>query len=275
MQGSFAISHSKEASFPLMLFISIMGHFVMLAVFVFLPQLLPRSRPEPFGGPSGSGGMNVMTVDFGKGIPGKPAKEAVTETEPAPPLYIAKKTKEPDVPLESKTELPDPSKKKKLKDEPTEKATLNQPQRKKEGEFGKGTDKKKESGKSGNEGAGQFGVATFGVGEGGPGGYGTGTGIPFPFPWYIESVLTKIEINWMKPYIVEQEPQDHIAVVYFVITRTGQVKQAQVEQSSGISALDRSAESAVLGAAPFPPLPNQWTEPELAFRLRFRYNREQ
>lgn len=275
MQGSIAIPQSKEASFPVMLFVSIMGHFLMLAVFLFVPQLLPAHRPEPFGGRSGSGGLNVMTVDFGKGIPGKPAKQAVTETEPAPPLYIAKKTKEPDLPLESKTELPDPAQKKKLKDEPTEKATLNQPQRKKEGDFGKGTDTKKESGKSGNQGAGEFGVATFGVGEGGPGGYGTGTGVPFPFPWYIESVLTKIEINWMKPYVVETIPQDHIAVVYFVITRTGQVRQVQVEQSSGIAALDRSAESAVLGATPFPPLPNQWTEPELAFRLRFQYNREE
>jgi TonB family protein len=275
MEAVIPLNQSKEASFPAMLFLSIMGHFVMLAVFLFLPQFLPGHRPEPFGGPSGSGGMNVMTVDFGMGKQGKPAKDAVRETEPAPALYIAKKTKEPDVPLESKTELPDPAQKKKPKDEPTEKATLNQPQRKKDGEFGKGTDTKKDAGKSGNEGKGGFGVATFGVGEGGPGGYGTGTGIPFPFPWYIESVLTKIEISWMKPYIVEPIPQDHIAVVYFVITRAGQVKQVQVEQSSGIAALDRSAESAVLGAAPFPPLPNQWTEPELAFRLRFRYNREE
>jgi TonB family protein len=269
---AITISHSRAASFPFMLFLSIIGHFVLLALFIFAPALFPSLKRAPFGGPSGSGGLNVMTVDFGLGKAGKPAKQPVTETEPAPARDIAKKTMPEEIPLVSKTELPEPVKKK-VKDEPTEKETLNQAQRKKEGIFGKGTDTKTESGKSGKQGKAEFGLGAFGAGEGGPGGYGTGTGIPFPFPWYIESDLTKIEINWMKPYIVEKEPQEYIAVVYFVINRAGQVRNVTLEQSSGIAALDRSAESAVMGAAPFPPLPNQWTEPELAFRLRFRYNR--
>ena len=93
----------------------------------------------------------------------------------------------------------------------------------------------------------------------------------FPFPWYIEAVFTKLEINWVKPYLVNAEPREYTAVVYFIIGRNGQVSKVEVEQSSGIAALDRSAESAVLGSAPFPPLPNQWTEPELAFRVRFTH----
>ena len=42
-------------------------------------------------------------------------------------------------------------------------------------------------------------------------------------------------------------------------------------EESGIPALDRSAESAILNSQPFPPLPAQWTDPDLAFRLTFQY----
>jgi protein TonB len=265
------LGQPKSPSLMFMFFASILAHAVFIVTFLLVPGLLPRGKPQPFGGPSGGGGLDVMTVDFGLGQQGKPAAKPVDQQEPAPARYIAKTTKEEDVPLESKTSLPDPNQKKKKKDEPTEKSTLNQPQRKVEGPFGKGTDTSKQSGKSGDQGHGKSGIGTAGIGESGPGGYGTGTGVAFPFPWYIEAVFTKLEINWVKPYLVNAEPREYTAVVYFVIGRNGQVSRVEVEQSSGIAALDRSAESAVLGAAPFPPLPNQWTEQDLAFRVRFTH----
>ena len=143
-----------------------------------------------------------------------------------------------------------------------------------EGEYGKGEDKSKDAGKSGSSGSGTFGLGSFGGNQAGPGGFGTGTGVPFPFPWYLENVFTKIELNWSKPYVQEVTPQVYTCVVYFVITRAGQVRDVQLERSSGVPALDRSAESAILGSTPFPPLPNQWTEPDLPFRLTFSYSRE-
>ena len=164
-----------------------------------------------------------------------------------------------------------PEEKPKKKDEPTAKATLNQKERKNDGEFGTGTDTQKESGKSGTDGKG-FGIGTAGAGDGTGGAFGTG-GTPFPFPWYIENVLTKIEINWVKPYVQETTPQEYDCVVYFVITRAGQVRDVKVEQGSGIPSLDLSAESAIHSSTPFPPLPNQWLEPDLAFRVNFTYTR--
>ncbi|MCI0417390.1 TonB C-terminal domain-containing protein, partial [bacterium] len=114
-------------------------------------------------------------------------------------------------------------------------------------------------------------VGSFGV-RGGEGGFGPGTGTPFPFPWYIENVLSKIELNWVKPYVVETT-QEYNCVVYFVITRAGQVRDVKIERGSGIPTLDRSAESAIFSSTPFPPLPNQWLEPDLAFRVTFSYTR--
>lgn len=257
-EGTVTIrQQAKDPSFPMMLFASVIAHIIALVVFIAAPGLMPRAKREPFGGP-GFGGLDVMTVDFRLGESGKQRQE------PAPPRYISK-VKEEEEPLESKTSLPDPNKKK--KEEPTATSTLNQPQRKTEGPFGAGKETKTEPRKSG-----KYGLGALGEG-GGTGAFGTGTGAPFPFPWYIETVTAKIEINWAKPYITDTTPREYISVVYFVITRTGQVRQVQVEQSSGIAALDRSAESAILGAVPFPPLPTQWTEPELSFRLVFSYTR--
>jgi protein TonB len=254
-----------------MLIMSVAAHAIGLLLVLVAPYILPHRNPEPFGGPGGSGGLNVMTVDFGKGKIGPQAKKPVADTEPAPAKQIKKVTEPDEVEAESKLTLPEEKPK---KDEPTAKATLNQKERKMEGPFGKGTDTKKDSGKTGNSGTGQFGVGTFGTGDG-SGGFGTGTGKPFPFPWYIESVLQKIELKWVKPYVQEDNPQQYNCVVYFVITRAGQVRDVKVERSSGIPTLDRSAESAVMSATPFPPLPNQWLEPDLAFRITFSYTREE
>ena len=258
----------EPSSFPFMLFISIATHIAFLILIIVVPEFLPHSKRQPFGGPGGSGGMDVLTVDFGMG---KTGSQAAAEQQPAPPRTIKKLTMEEAVPLESKTEFPDTTAKKKSKDEPTESMTLNQRERKTEGPFGTGKDTSKKAGTSGAGGQGRFGLGTFGTG-GGPGGYGTGTGVAFPFPWYIEAVLTKIEMSWAKPYVVETKPQEYSCVIYFTITTAGAVKDVEVEQSSGIPALDRSAQSAVMGSAPFPPLPNQWTDPELAFRVRFTYS---
>lgn len=262
---------SRSPSLPVLIFVSIIAHAFAILLAIVVPGILPHGRPEPFGGPSGGGGLNVMTVNLGAGLPGKRSPVPVTQMEPAPALRISKTQPEEEPKLESKLTLPDPNQKKKPKDEPTAKSTLNQPKRKTEGPFGTGTDTKKDAGKSGTEGHGKSGVGAVGIGEGGPGGYGTGTGVAFPFPWYIEAVLTKLEISWVKPYLSDAAPKEYTAVVYFVIERNGQVDQVTIEQSSGIPALDRSAQSAVLGASPFPPLPPQWTESNLAFRIRFTH----
>jgi TonB family protein len=268
---SIAVAQPKD-SFPFTLVMSIAAHVIAILFALVAPYILPERTPSEFGGPGGSGGLKVVgVIDFGKGKPGKPTTTPVTEEEPAPAKQIAKinKEEEPEK-LDSKLTLPEEKPKK--KDEPTAKSTLNQKERKYEGEFGTGKDTRKESGTSGSGGKGQSGVGTFGVGAG-EGGFGTGTGTPFPFPWYIENVLTKIELNWVKPYVVETTPQEYDCVVYFVITRAGQVRDVKIERSSGIPALDRSAESAIQSSTPFPPLPNQWLEPDLAFRANFRYTR--
>jgi len=271
MSETLVLKQPRPVSLPGMLFVSIFGHALGLLLLLVLPGIFPHGKKEPFGGGGAAGGLNVMAVDLGRSLPGTPASKPLTQEKPAPARYLDK-NKEDEVPLESKTSLPDPNQKKK-KDEPGAKETLNVPasKRKVDGEFGEGTDMSKNAGKSGNKGTGHGGLSAVGSGGAGIGAFGSGTGTPFPFPWYTDAVLTKLEINWAKPFISDSD--EHSTVVYFVVSRSGQVSKVQVEQSSGIPALDRSVESAVLGSSPFPPLPNQWTEPDLAFRIKFTHTK--
>lgn len=262
----------KQASLPIMIFVSVFGHALAILLFLVFPGLISTGDPEAFGGP-GPGG-NVMWVSTSAiGREGKPSEKELTQQEPAPAARIKKATEpDEDLPLPSKTEFPEEVKTK-PKDEPTAKETLNRPlnQRKEKGtEFGRGTDRREDSGQSGTGGRGKTGVG-IGIGGPGEGGSGTGTGVPFPYPWYVEIVKTKIEMAWRKPFLNQSTPQEYLSTVYFVIQRNGLVRGVKIEEPSGISSLDRSCESAILGAAPFPPLPSQWTEPDLAFRLTFRY----
>lgn len=267
---SIAVAQPKD-SFAFMLVMSISAHVIAILFALVAPYILPKRTPSEFGGPGGSGGLKVVgVIDFGKGKPGKPATTPKTEEEPAPARQIAKVNKQEE-PEDLKSKLTLPEEKPKKKDEPTAKSTLNQKERKNDGEFGTGKDTRKESGMSGSDGRG-FGIKTAGAGNGPGGAFGTG-GTPFPFPWYVENVLSKIELNWVKPYVQETTPQEYNCVVYFVITRAGQVRDVKVERGSGIPSLDLSAESAIQSSTPFPPLPNQWLEPDLAFRVNFSYTR--
>jgi TonB family protein len=254
-----------------MIFVSMFGHAVAMLVFLVAPGLISSGDPEPYGGP-GPGG-NVMWVSSAAiGQEGKISQKELTQEEPAPADRITKLTAEDEVPLPSKLEFPEETKEK-PKDQPKAKETMNVPlkdRKKEEGEFGRGTDKREDSGKSGTRGLGKRGV---GIGIGGPGveGWtGTGTGIPFPYQWYLDIVFTKIELAWRKPFLGENVQRQYFTVVYFIIKRNGQVREVKVQESSGLSIIDRSCESAILGAVPFPPLPNQFTEPELPLRVTFQ-----
>jgi periplasmic protein TonB len=267
------IRAAKQARLPVMIFVSVFGHALAMILFLIFPGLISTGDPEPFGGGSGPGGNVTWVSMSASGREGKQSEKELTQEEPAPAARIKKLTEpEEEIPLPSKTEFPEEVKTK-PKDEPTAKESLNIPlnKRKEKGtEFGRGTDRRETAGESGTGGRGKTGVG-IGIGGPGDGGSGTGTGVPFPYPWYVDIVKTKIELAWRKPFLNQSTPQEYLTTVYFVIQRNGQVRSIKVEENSGILPLDRSCESAVSGAAPFPPLPNQWTEPELAFRLTFRY----
>lgn len=74
----------------------------------------------------------------------------------------------------------------------------------------------------------------------------------FPFPYYLVQVQNLIERNWRAPFSGQGQ---RATTVYFKISRSGEVEDVKIEQSSGNALFDQAAMRAVYYASPLPPLP--------------------
>lgn len=110
----------------------------------------------------------------------------------------------------------------------------------------------------------------------GAGGVGIGNNSPFgqQYGWYANLLRDKVARNWRTS---ELDPRLHSApqvVVTFTINRDGSVppSSVRVEQRSGNTALDYSAQRAILDSIPLPPLPpglgRNSADVEFVFELR-------
>jgi protein TonB len=111
----------------------------------------------------------------------------------------------------------------------------------------------------------------------GGGGVSLGNSSPFGTQcgWYANLLREKVGRNWQTS---ELDPRLHTApmvAVTFVIERDGSVPAGSVRiaQRSGISALDYSAQRAILDAAPFPPLPTQCIQGDAHVEFDFELRR--
>jgi protein TonB len=104
-------------------------------------------------------------------------------------------------------------------------------------------------------------------GGGGSNGSGITTDMPnFPYPWYISQVRSALWNKWSERMPKEQGE----AVIVFSILPNGSVVDLRAEESSGSSAFDLTAESAVQDAAPFAPLPREFPEPFLKVHVTLK-----
>lgn len=85
--------------------------------------------------------------------------------------------------------------------------------------------------------------------------------------YYVDLMLQKIKESWRNPVkggLLK-------ATVYFKILRNGEIINAEIEVTSGVSIFDQSAIRAVISASPLPPLPSQFTSEYLGVHLEFEY----
>jgi protein TonB len=87
----------------------------------------------------------------------------------------------------------------------------------------------------------------------------------FEFPVYLQQMLGAISRNWYRP-----EANTRGCTVYYRIGRDGRILEYVVELSSGLPHFDRAAIRSIVGAAPFAPLPADFTEASLGVHLRFQ-----
>ena len=91
----------------------------------------------------------------------------------------------------------------------------------------------------------------------------------FPFAWYLSRVQAKVTERWADKAIPGQQP-----VAVFEINRDGRVTGLAIEKPSGNPYYDQAALRAITEAAPFPPLPPEFSGPVLRVHLGFNFSAE-
>ena len=90
----------------------------------------------------------------------------------------------------------------------------------------------------------------------------------FCCPEYLAQMVQMIRRNWNENQGAGGQP-----VVKFTIGRDGVLTNVELSQSSGQALLDLEARRAVLNTKQLPPLPREFTEPQLTVHLTFDFNR--
>jgi periplasmic protein TonB len=106
---------------------------------------------------------------------------------------------------------------------------------------------------------------------GGAVGVGPNSAFGNQFGAYADLVVRRVTDKWQTNGLAGLNLP--MAVVTFDILRDGSVKNPQIAQRSGNSTLDYSALRAVTDAAPFPPLPSNYSGSSTSVELRFQLQR--
>jgi TonB family protein len=88
---------------------------------------------------------------------------------------------------------------------------------------------------------------------------------------YFASIKRKIELIWQYPFDAVQRGIQGDLVLDFAITRSGELKAIKLVRSSGHAILDDEAIESIRKAAPFSPIPEQYSIDELNIRANFIY----
>jgi TonB family protein len=94
------------------------------------------------------------------------------------------------------------------------------------------------------------------------------------FTGFSADLLRVVRQNWYAkmPSEATTRKMKGRVVIDFGIQKDGQLRNAQIEVSSGNQALDGAAFHAITASAPFEHLPKDFTGPSIRLRLTFLYN---
>jgi TonB family protein len=89
---------------------------------------------------------------------------------------------------------------------------------------------------------------------------------------YLEIIKREVRRNWI-PLIPESVLfKKGVVSLQFAILKNGEVAGLQYVSGSGDVALDRAAYGSITASTPFPPLPGEFTGPNLTLRFTYFYN---
>ncbi len=87
------------------------------------------------------------------------------------------------------------------------------------------------------------------------------------YNFYLQQMLERISENWQDPY--QGRTKTLTAMVFFVIQRDGRLTDVKLERSSGDVLFDEACTRAVIVTGKLPPLPEEFTAPQLKIHLEF------
>lgn len=91
--------------------------------------------------------------------------------------------------------------------------------------------------------------------------------VALKYPFYMNALTRKINENWSPPGAGFAQMRDMLVV--FTIEWDGNVRNVEIEQSSGDAFYDQAAVRSVLRASPFPPLPTGYPDGDRRFYFTF------
>jgi protein TonB len=93
------------------------------------------------------------------------------------------------------------------------------------------------------------------------------------FAWYAQGVQRKVSENWLKYEVDPSIKEANRVYVTFDVARDGHPGNVQIEQSSGVPSLDRSAVYAIQRIDTFGPLPPEYTGSKVSVEFWFDFKR--
>jgi len=127
---------------------------------------------------------------------------------------------------------------------------------------------------AGGEDGLKTGISSGGIGGGsGGGGWGEGAGGYFPHAYYIDLLRNRISSSWYSSLVAPGLKGKYVTGVYFIVRRDGEISDLRVEKPSGNVSLDLSARRAIENAAPFAPLPNDFSSQYLVVHFEFEWEK--
>lgn len=121
--------------------------------------------------------------------------------------------------------------------------------------------------------SGPYAMFNAGGAKGGFGFTGGGGDFGSRFSWYVQTVQRKVSENWLKYEVDPSIREANRVYVTFDIARDGHPSHVEVEQSSGVPSLDRSAVYAVQRIDTFGPLPQEYPGGKVSVEFWFDYKR--
>jgi protein TonB len=120
--------------------------------------------------------------------------------------------------------------------------------------------------------SGPYGGFSAGAAKGGFGVTGGGGDFGTKYAWYVHVIQQKVSENWLRYEVDPKITTAQRVYITFDVARDGHPQNVQVEQSSGVPALDISATRALQRIDTFGPLPPDYSGNKISVEFWFDYS---